>query len=512
MRRTSISVLLGLLLLMACILHRPTRGHGCPPRPCALHQSGFYIATEPQIAAQPSKDSTVGEVKTPEELFRNGDKAAGRKKYEEALKNNPSLPPSELWLAKLEFAAKQPLAGRQFLETALEKHPDHPECFLFNSSIAFNEGRVAEGILNCQMALNAALLPRWTKSQRRIFQTEAYNGLAAAYESRGDWEGATHSLEFLTEIDPRNASLLVRLARAQFLTEVEKDALESLKLATSIDPNIGFPEVLLAQFQSQKLSTRSRDRFGWRLPPWIEIDRWINEATTHERFEKALKLYPDQAQPVLAYAAWLLDIGQLADAKMHLEQARKLKLNTADETQLRALLELLAKCCAMRFVGTGELLATTKTIVIVEAGQPAPDGILVSIAKVDGIPQAVQLPSRGPFDIWLLPKNGIAVRVVKGIMAEVGTVTEVKLDHYLGIVNACGDTHPPASLITVAPPDDPGPGEKGHKAIQVSKVYCVDMVVPEGVYSLWITPEDGGKPRKISDRLRVQAGKTVHQD
>ena len=35
------------------------------------------------------------------------------------------------------------------------------------------------------------------------------------------------------------------------------------------------------------------------------------------------------------------------------------------------------------------------------------------------------------------------------------------------------------------------------------------MVAPEGFYSLWITPANGGRPRKINDRLKVQAGKLV---
>jgi hypothetical protein len=167
----------------------------------------------------------------------------------------------------------------------------------------------------------------------------------------------------------------------------------------------------------------------------------------------------------------------------------------------------------LRFTTIGNYLPTMKAIVVVKAGEPGP-GVAKhkAVAETAKYKETVNVPGEGPYDVYWLGKNGIAVRVVAAIKVKVGEVLEVKIGDHVGIVNFRGDNQPRVALVTIAPQDDPGPDEKGHRAIQTAKDYREDMVVPDGYYSLWITPENGARPRKVNDRFRVQAGKTVQLD
>ena len=125
---------------------------------------------------------------------------------------------------------------------------------------------------------------------------------------------------------------------------------------------------------------------------------------------------------------------------------------------------------------------------------------------------ALSVSVPGAVDAWWLPKSGIAVKLMAGLTLKDGEVREIKVDDHLGTVNFRGDNQPRARLVTIASQDDPGPDEKGHVPIQTAADYRVDMVVPAGFYSLWITPDNGARPRKIIDRVRVLAGKSVQLD
>jgi hypothetical protein len=173
----------------------------------------------------------------------------------------------------------------------------------------------------------------------------------------------------------------------------------------------------------------------------------------------------------------------------------------------------LAADRGVSFSAADGLLPAMKNIVIVKAGEPGPGAPKhKAVAETAKYKEMVKLPGDGPFDIWWQPKNGIAVRVVSGVKLKAGELREIKIDNYLGIVTVRGDDLPRAGLVTIAAQDDPGPDEKGHVPVQTAKEYRVEMAVPEGFYSLWITPDNGGRPRKVNDRFRVLAGKSVTLD
>jgi tetratricopeptide (TPR) repeat protein len=440
--------------------------------------------------------------------FERGDVITALRQYSEAAKNDPNMSPPELWLARAQFAAGHDKLGREMLETALTKYDNYPECYLTNAKIASSEGRRTDAVLNLQAALRLANLPRWNAAERSSFRKEANAGLAMAYERRGDWDAARKHLEAWVNDDLANAGLHVRLAQALFMTDKVADAHSALKEAVRLEPELGQPEVFMAQFQSQKID-----------PTMDEKEKLANDKKVEEWFQKAMELYPGKARPCIFYAGWLKDKGRIVDARSVLTLCKKLEATAVDESNLTGLKQLLDKYCGMRFSAADGFLPPLKAIEFFDYGKLGPGrGGLISdddrlrVGRITKIAETAMLPNEGPFDIWLLPKDGIPVHVVGGVKMKVGVEKQIKLDDYLGIVNVRGDNQPRAALITIAPQDDPGPGEKGHKPIQTSKEYRVDMVVPAGDYSLWITPENGARPRKIKDRFRVQAGKTVRLD
>lgn len=165
------------------------------------------------------------------------------------------------------------------------------------------------------------------------------------------------------------------------------------------------------------------------------------------------------------------------------------------------------------FTAADNLLPPMKSIAVVKAGEPGPGAAKhKAVAETAKYKEAVKLPGEGPYDVWWQPKSGKAVRVLSGMKVKDGETKDIKIDDHLGVVVFRGDDQPRASLITVAPQDDPGPDEKGHAPVQTATDIRVEMVVPAGFYSLWVTPQNGARPRKVNDRFRVTAGKVTQLD
>ncbi len=154
-----------------------------------------------------------------------------------------------------------------------------------------------------------------------------------------------------------------------------------------------------------------------------------------------------------------------------------------------------------------------------QRGIPAVESVTVYQTKNDkreevgsaltNFDKAKPLPGEGPFEVWVKPKGGIAVKVLEKLTVAAEKTHELKLGEVLGMVEVVGDTFPRADKIVLTDTRDPGPGEKGHVAVQVAKDYRVDMCVPPGTYAVWVVPANGARAQKVVDNVRVQAGRSV---
>lgn len=132
--------------------------------------------------------------------------------------------------------------------------------------------------------------------------------------------------------------------------------------------------------------------------------------------------------------------------------------------------------------------------------------VVGELAKFD---KPLALPDDGPFVVWARPKNGVAVKVLDKLTVKAGATHELKLGDLLGSVEVFGDNFPRAEKIVLTDTRDPGPGEKGHMAIQSVADYRTEMAVPPGMYSVWVVPANGAKAQRVEDNVRVQAGRSI---
>jgi hypothetical protein len=137
------------------------------------------------------------------------------------------------------------------------------------------------------------------------------------------------------------------------------------------------------------------------------------------------------------------------------------------------------------------------------------DGKRKLIREATKLDELVALPADGPFEVEARPKGGISVLVAGKLIVKPGETHELKLGDLLGTVEVFGDNFPRADRVVVTDERDPGPGEKGHVAIQSASDYRVDMAVPAGFYAVWVVPANGSRAQRIFDRVRVMAGRSV---
>ncbi|HVK10740.1 MAG TPA: hypothetical protein VM597_18375 [Gemmataceae bacterium] len=162
---------------------------------------------------------------------------------------------------------------------------------------------------------------------------------------------------------------------------------------------------------------------------------------------------------------------------------------------------------AVRFTAPAYFLPPFKTIVVTKAGEPGPGQPKhAAIASNSKLNQEVRLTTDGPFDVWLVPTDGLPVKAVAGLTAKEST--EVKLNDHLGVIRVRSADQPRGKLL-VTPHQDPGPEGKGHTVIQSASDTRAELAVPPGDYAVWVVPATGARARRIADKVRVQAGKTA---
>lgn len=138
----------------------------------------------------------------------------------------------------------------------------------------------------------------------------------------------------------------------------------------------------------------------------------------------------------------------------------------------------------------------------------AKDGKKTSDTVTD-LAKPAALAGDGPFEVFVKPKGGIPVRVADKLAVKAGATHELKIADLLGSVEVFGDNFPRAARVVLTDVKDDGPGEKGHVAVQEAKEYRVEMAVPPGTYAVWVVPDNGAKPQRVVDNVRVQAGRST---
>jgi hypothetical protein len=137
------------------------------------------------------------------------------------------------------------------------------------------------------------------------------------------------------------------------------------------------------------------------------------------------------------------------------------------------------------------------------------DGQRLLIAERSKFDAPIPLPHDGPFEVVVKPKGGLPVVVLDRLTVKPGTVHRLRTGDVLGTVEVFGDDLPRAEKIVITDVKDPGPGEKGHVAVQSAGEYRAALLVPPGTYAVWVVPANGARPQRVVDNVRVQAGRSI---
>jgi uncharacterized protein (TIGR02996 family) len=253
--------------------------------------------------------------------YRNRDYEGALQLLVRAKQKNPELPPAEVMLAKLHFAAKQTAVGQAALERAVRNQPDDPEAYLLLGELSLGEGRVtAAGLLFDRAATTNEKLPD-SQRRKRNYQLRIFNGLATVAERREDWAAAESQLAAWVRADPENASAVERLGRARFMQGKYADAQKAFDYAKQKDATRPAAAVLMARLYHQQ----------------------DKEAEAQKYFEQALAADANNLTTRVAYAQWLLERAEPDKAKAQIAAAAKIDPNSRDTLLLAGLAALMDK-------------------------------------------------------------------------------------------------------------------------------------------------------------------------
>lgn len=233
--------------------------------------------------------------------FNNRDVLGARALLEEARRKDPTLPPSDLTLAKMYFLAGNATAGRAALEKAAAEFPNDAEPFLLYADQVFSQGNFIEADALYDKALQLSERFNENPKRKRSFAIRARWGRALIAERRKNWPAMTADLQALLKVDEHHAPAHYRLGIA-------------LCMQNKFD--VGYKSFETARKEDKETPN-----------PWLSTalmyDR-LEDATRAQRlFEEAIKQEPSDLSTITSYATWLIKTDKLADAETRLAAARK---------------------------------------------------------------------------------------------------------------------------------------------------------------------------------------------
>ncbi|MEX0938572.1 MAG: tetratricopeptide repeat protein [Pirellulales bacterium] len=232
--------------------------------------------------------------------FQNGDVRSARELLATAQEKNPELPPPDIILARMYFAANQDERGRATLETAVSNVPNDPEAYIILADLARETQITAADLLYSKAAPLAESLEGNAKRKRNLVM-RANAGIAAIAERREDWARAAEHLQRWLQEEPDNAQIYRRLGRAKFIREAYEEAYQDFVKARELDASQPNADVTMGRLYSQQ----------------------DNAARAKQFMDRALQQDGNNATTLLSYAQWLMENNQLDEAATMLERARQ---------------------------------------------------------------------------------------------------------------------------------------------------------------------------------------------
>lgn len=245
------------------------------------------------------------------QFFSNRDVPNARLLLEAAKRKDPSLPPTDLTLAKMYILSGNAVAGRASLEKTTLEVPGDPEPHLILADQAIQQGRFIEAEALYDKAITITEKFTENPKRKRNFQIRARAGRANVYERRKDWTAATTDLQELLKVDPDNAAAHYRLGRALFMQKKFREGYDEFAAARKLDKNLPNPDVSAALMYDQLAQQEPQDK------------KQEFQDKAKQFFERAVSANKTDANTLTAYGQWLIKNGSLEKAESVLAEARK---------------------------------------------------------------------------------------------------------------------------------------------------------------------------------------------
>ena len=235
--------------------------------------------------------------------FANRDFLGARQFLESAKRKDPSLPPTDLTLAKMYFLANNAAAGRASLEKTATDNPGDPEACLILADQASRERRFIEAESLYDKGLQLTEKFSENARRKRNLEIRARTGRAYAAEQRRNWPASAADLQALLKIDPENVVGHYRLGIALFMQKKYKEGYDEFVNAKKLDKNKTIPEPYAA-------AALMYDQLGMQ-----------NEAQT--AFTRAYTANKTDANTLTQYGQWLIKTGNVEQAEQILSEGLK---------------------------------------------------------------------------------------------------------------------------------------------------------------------------------------------
>ncbi|MEX2317007.1 MAG: hypothetical protein WD669_07640 [Pirellulales bacterium] len=233
--------------------------------------------------------------------FNNRDPLSARALLEEARRKAPTLPPSDLTLAKMYFLSGNAQAGRAQLEKTVTENAGDPEAYLILADQDLSQGGTVEAEALYDKALLLTEKFNDNPKRKRNFGIKARWGRALISEQRKNWTAMGRDLQDLLKIDENHAAARYRMGRALCMLNKFPEGKAAFEAAKKEDKKL--PGAWLAVATMYDLLGRTDD--------------------AKKAFGEALK--EDQADlgTMVQHAQFLIKIGSLDEATTRLALASR---------------------------------------------------------------------------------------------------------------------------------------------------------------------------------------------
>jgi tetratricopeptide (TPR) repeat protein len=276
--------------------------------------SSETVLAQPKGKKYPEVDAAVAK-------FTSGNLQEARQEFEVARMRHPELSSPEVMLARLFFATGRVPNGRVELEQALAKDPNDAEAYDLLGNLALADRRFTEaGMLYDKVAaLAAAMDAKSPRKNELALRAEA--GLATVAESRKNWDEAQKHLAAWIALDAKDYRPRVRMGQALFQSDKSQEAYQEFQAAAKLSDQAPTPEIMMGRLYQQK-----EDKT--KAAEWMKL---------------ALERAPQDPEVQVGLAEWNWEQGQLDAAKLHADEALKLKPDMIEAKVIRGLVARFQK-------------------------------------------------------------------------------------------------------------------------------------------------------------------------